>query len=88
MSLESGLHKLSRLTKLRGLSVIGMAVRISVKDVQWMVEHWPRLQVIDGLDEGNDDGKEAVEWLKEHYPRITLSRLNTRSLSTTTAAIA
>ncbi|KAF9362534.1 hypothetical protein BGX34_005983 [Mortierella sp. NVP85] len=68
MSLESGLHKLSRLKKLQALSVVGMVVRIGVKEAQWMVEHWPRLRIIDGLDERSDAGKEAVEWLKEHYP--------------------
>ncbi|KAF9362536.1 hypothetical protein BGX34_005985, partial [Mortierella sp. NVP85] len=44
MSLESGLHKLSGLKKLKELNIAAMEVRVGVKEVQWMVEHWPRLQ--------------------------------------------
>ncbi|KAK3810891.1 MAG: hypothetical protein J3Q66DRAFT_414039 [Benniella sp.] len=75
MSLESGLHKLAGLRKLEELSVSGMKTRIGVKEVQWMVEHWPRLQIIYGLYESSYDGKAAVEWLKEHYPEVKLLRL-------------
>ncbi|KAG0246464.1 hypothetical protein B0O80DRAFT_454168 [Mortierella sp. GBAus27b] len=73
MSLESGLHRLSNLKKLKELSVECMKTRIGVKEVQWMVEHWPRLRVIHGLVEHGDD-RDAVEWLREHYPRIHLAQ--------------
>ncbi|KAF9362533.1 hypothetical protein BGX34_005982 [Mortierella sp. NVP85] len=74
MSLESGLHKLSTLKKLEELNVTCLAVRIGVEEVQWMVEHWPRLRVIYGLDGNSASGKKAMEWLKEYRPGIKLSR--------------
>jgi hypothetical protein len=75
MSLESGLHKLSGLNKLRELNIAAMEVRVGVKEVQWMVEHWPRLQIIYGLAENNHDGEKAAQWLRKHCPRIQLLRL-------------
>ncbi|KAK3810888.1 MAG: hypothetical protein J3Q66DRAFT_350431 [Benniella sp.] len=74
MSLESGLHKLSTLKKLEELNVTCLVVRIGVEEVQWMVENWPRLRVIYGLDGNSGSGNKAVEWLKEHRPGIKLSR--------------
>jgi hypothetical protein len=74
MSLESGLHKLSTLKNLEELNVTCLAVRIGVEEVQWMVENWPRLRVIYGLDGNSSSEKKAVEWLKEHRPGIKLSR--------------
>jgi len=41
MSLESGLDRLSRLSKLKELDVRRMHTRIDVKEAQWMAEHWP-----------------------------------------------
>ncbi|KAI8352302.1 hypothetical protein B0O80DRAFT_499601 [Mortierella sp. GBAus27b] len=73
LSLESGLDKLSGL-KLKEFSVLGMAARMGVQEVQWMVEHWPRLRVINGLDR-NGANKDAVEWLEEHCPKIVLGPL-------------
>ncbi|KAK3810894.1 MAG: hypothetical protein J3Q66DRAFT_350440 [Benniella sp.] len=74
MSLESGLHKLAGLKKLKELSVSGMKTRIGVREVQWMMEHWPELRVIYGLGE-DGEGKAATQWLLEHYPGIQLLRL-------------
>ncbi|KAK3810897.1 MAG: hypothetical protein J3Q66DRAFT_390844 [Benniella sp.] len=74
MSLESGLHKLSELTKLRELNVLGMKARIGIKEVQWMTEHWPRLRVLRGLDGSDDGGKQVVQWLQQHHPEIDLMR--------------
>ncbi|KAI8352304.1 hypothetical protein B0O80DRAFT_499604 [Mortierella sp. GBAus27b] len=74
LSLESGLDKLSGLKKLKKFSVLGMATRIGVQEVQWMVEHWPRLRVINGLD-WNGANEDAVKWLEEHCPKIVLGPL-------------
>ncbi|KAG0243219.1 hypothetical protein BGX31_011028 [Mortierella sp. GBA43] len=49
MSLDSGLDKLSRLKALTELSVTHMKKNTKIKDIQWMVENWPRLGVIYGL---------------------------------------
>lgn len=75
MSLESGLHKLSELKKLKELSVSGMKTRIGPQEVQWMVEHWPRLKTIYGLYFSSDDGRAAAAWLRENCPRIKDSQL-------------
>lgn len=68
MSLESGLHELSRLVDLTELNVSNMKTRIGVKEVQWMTEYWPRLSAIRGLVKDSDS--KAIEWLKEQYPEI------------------
>ncbi|KAK3829337.1 MAG: hypothetical protein J3Q66DRAFT_28313 [Benniella sp.] len=69
MSLDSGLHKLSALKNLRELSVIDMEHKIRLKDVQWMVENWPKLKTIFGLSPMGKT-KHAVEWLKKNHPKI------------------
>ncbi|KAK3811047.1 MAG: hypothetical protein J3Q66DRAFT_404433 [Benniella sp.] len=71
MSLESGLHKLSGLKRLKELCVKGLCTKIGLKEVQWMVKNWPRLRIINGLD-GSGDEKEAVEWLLEYHPEIAV----------------
>lgn len=64
MSLESGLRKLAGLKQLKELDVGGMSVRIGRLEVQWMVEHWPKLRCIFGLTD------EALMWLRVHRPDI------------------
>jgi len=78
MSLESGLHKLSELTKLKELNVLGMKTKIGIKEIQWMTEHWPKLRVLRGLDESDDAGKQVVQWIQEHHPEIDLMRAHHR----------
>lgn len=70
MSLESGLGTLKDLKELRELNMYGMRTRIGVPEVQWMVEHWPKLQRVYDLrgGEGNDEG--AEQWLRENCPWI------------------
>jgi hypothetical protein len=75
MSLESGLHKLASLRKLKELSVSGTRTRMGVEEVQWMTEHWPRLRVIYGLED-HGHSKDAVGWLREHYPGIQILSLS------------
>lgn len=72
MSLESGLWKLKGLKSLKKLDVAHMAVRIGVREVQWMVEQWPRLHTICGLDSDEERVVKAVRWLRENHPEIEL----------------
>lgn len=71
MSLESGLSRLSVLKALKELSISSMRTRIGEKEVQWMVEQWPKLCIIFGLLEEDRDNK-AMEWLQQHHPEIRL----------------
>jgi hypothetical protein len=73
LSLKSGLHKLSELTKLEELNVPNMKMRIGAKDIRWMTMHWPKLRVLSGLDE-SDEIKKAVQCLQEHHLEIDLMR--------------
>ncbi|KAG0227846.1 hypothetical protein BGW41_003661 [Actinomortierella wolfii] len=49
MTLENGLGMLLKLRQLRHLNVGRMASRIGPQEIEWMIEHWPRLRVIEGL---------------------------------------
>jgi hypothetical protein len=66
MSLESGLHRLSGLKMLKELDVSSVKTMIGVEEVQWMIEHWPRLRVIRGLD------KNVAGWLWKNYLEFTV----------------
>ncbi|KAF9344360.1 hypothetical protein BGX26_004461 [Mortierella sp. AD094] len=80
MSLESGLDKLGGLKELRELNLSHMNTRIQLKEIKWMVEHWPKLRIICGLEgeeeeseDSNDAGneyKKVIGWLKEFHPEI------------------
>ncbi|KAF8948414.1 hypothetical protein BGZ47_004996 [Haplosporangium gracile] len=70
MNLRSGLRMLEGLKQLRVLSVVRMATLIGVEEVQWMVQNWPKLNRLDGLNYGESDEVAAYKWLREHYPRI------------------
>ncbi|KAF9329006.1 hypothetical protein BGZ91_000745, partial [Linnemannia elongata] len=48
MSLKSGLRRLEELKGLRVLSVVRMATKIGVEEVQWMSQSWPKLTMIHG----------------------------------------
>jgi len=72
VSLESGLNKLAGLKSLKEVGVKGIASNIGVKEVQWMVENWPKLSCIYGLD-GYGGDEDAVKWMKENHPRIKVS---------------
>ncbi|KAG0246901.1 hypothetical protein B0O80DRAFT_466744 [Mortierella sp. GBAus27b] len=74
LSLESGLHKLAGLKALKELNVWGMRLRMGSKEAQWMVEHWPGLRAIYGLDEWEYD-KEAAKWLRARHPELDLRLL-------------
>ncbi|KAK3846559.1 MAG: hypothetical protein J3R72DRAFT_434095 [Linnemannia gamsii] len=47
-TLEAGLDQLAGLKKLEELNLEGIYQRMGEKDVRWMLEHWPRLRVVEG----------------------------------------
>ncbi|KAF9344683.1 hypothetical protein BGX34_005433, partial [Mortierella sp. NVP85] len=49
LSLESGLRKLAGLNELKELGIGPMRTRIGLQEIQWMVDHWPKLRTIIGL---------------------------------------
>ncbi|KAG0270737.1 hypothetical protein BGZ95_001591, partial [Linnemannia exigua] len=57
LSLESGLDELAGLKELEEIVVYRMAHRIGVEEVQWMVENWPKLKKISGLQYESDDNE-------------------------------
>ncbi|KAK3810968.1 MAG: hypothetical protein J3Q66DRAFT_390894 [Benniella sp.] len=74
MSLESGLPKLAGLKELKELNIECLKTRIGAQEVQWMVDQWPKLRTILGLDtQRSREAKEAVEWFKKHHWRIETS---------------
>ncbi|KAK3811073.1 MAG: hypothetical protein J3Q66DRAFT_404459 [Benniella sp.] len=82
MSLESGLDKLSGLKALEELNIESLATKIGTQEVQWMVENWPNLCTIYGLD-GRGGDVEAVEWLQENRPKIVVAEGMSRRLNGT-----
>jgi hypothetical protein len=71
MSLESGLDMLQGLTALQELNVSNMDTLIGWKELQWMTQHWPRMQIIMGMDR-KDCNKETAQWLHDHGLEIKL----------------
>ncbi|KAG0070694.1 hypothetical protein BGZ89_012701 [Linnemannia elongata] len=47
-TLDAGLAKLSGLKKLEELNLEGIYQRMGERDVEWMLENWPRLRVVEG----------------------------------------
>ncbi|KAF9086567.1 hypothetical protein BGX23_008790 [Mortierella sp. AD031] len=74
LSLESRLGKLGGLKGMQMLNVSNMAHRIGLRDVQWMVDSWPKLLALEGLNVNAKEGHEfeAVKWLKENHPLISV----------------
>lgn len=59
MTLKSGLSKLAVLTELRTLDLSYMIHQVKVLELEWMVEHWPNLTTVKGLDPQEDT------WMKK-----------------------
>jgi len=69
MTLDGGLDELKKLKNLRVLDVHWIDQRIGVMEFKWMIRHWPRLEVLQGLyDHGRN--LEAARWLKKHSPTV------------------
>ncbi|KAF9387483.1 hypothetical protein CPB97_002516 [Podila verticillata] len=72
LTLDNRLDELEGLTKLRELNVGSMAHGIGVPELNWMVQHWPRLERILGLFDGSV--KPGVEeWVSAH-PQLLCPR--------------
>lgn len=63
LTLESGLAALGTLKSLRQLNLHDIYHGIGVAEVQWMVESWPELETIWGIEDGL-----AYDWLKNNRP--------------------
>ncbi|KAF9131565.1 hypothetical protein BGW39_001614 [Mortierella sp. 14UC] len=72
MSLASGLRALEGLKELKELKVSRMATAVGIDDVQWMVQSWPRLKTLSGLNYSAEAEVQAASWLKETCPSIAL----------------
>ncbi|KAG0016723.1 hypothetical protein BGZ81_011076 [Podila clonocystis] len=72
-SLDSGLDQLANLRELRSVTIKGNHHMIGCAELDWMVEHWPMLQLISGVDRfGHQLGtpRRNVQRLKEHMKKI------------------
>lgn len=77
MTLESGFDELVSLKELEELEVRFMNHRIGIPELEWMIEHWPKLQAIHGLfHNGWDYDPAVVEWLrtKDHKWIVIITR--------------
>ncbi|KAF9426383.1 hypothetical protein BGZ94_006605 [Podila epigama] len=70
MSLDSGLDQLVELKDLEELHVTGMAHRIGVDELEWMLLHWPKLKRLAGLFHSQHKILEpnVAVWLQERRP--------------------
>ncbi|KAF9371385.1 hypothetical protein CPB97_002003 [Podila verticillata] len=69
LTLETGLEMLCGLKTLEELHIPNMDHLVAEgQEVEWMVEHWPRLSVLTGLDEDS----EAYKWIEANRPHIRL----------------
>lgn len=69
LTLETGLEMLGGMKTLEEFHIPNMDHHVTEEqEVEWMVEHWPRLSRLVGLDEDS----EAYKWLREYHPKIKL----------------
>ncbi|KAF9309496.1 hypothetical protein BG003_009695 [Podila horticola] len=60
MSIESGLEELGVLKEIRELDLRLINHKITVRELEWMVEHWPKLRTVKGLVQEKRSGQNAV----------------------------
>ncbi|KAF9963929.1 hypothetical protein BGZ65_005654 [Modicella reniformis] len=75
MSLKSGLGYMSDLKAMRMIDINHIyEVKLGMEEVQWMVENWPSLREIRGLEYQIDNVKEdeCIEWLRTTRPDIII----------------
>ncbi|KAF9549233.1 hypothetical protein EC957_004533 [Mortierella hygrophila] len=65
-TLDAGLAKLSGLKKLEELNLEGIYQRMGERDVEWMLENWPRLRVIEGELHHRREERVKLDWLMEN----------------------
>ncbi|KAF9913420.1 hypothetical protein BX616_010058 [Lobosporangium transversale] len=84
LSLDHGLWAMSGLKQLKVLKVTRMDHRIGLEEIQWMCEHWPRLDIVHGLlrqmstkesiglqerwEQQKAENERIVKWLKANKP--------------------
>ncbi|KAG0232816.1 hypothetical protein BGW42_007899 [Actinomortierella wolfii] len=70
LTLEAGLDCLASLTYLEDFLCFGFTHHIAISEVNWMRQHWPRIQ---SLSCGWDDGlyeHEVAKWQDVHMPKV------------------
>ncbi|KAF8979380.1 hypothetical protein BGZ46_005497 [Entomortierella lignicola] len=77
-SLPSGLAVLSPLRQLQSLTLTRAHHTVGLDDIQWMCQHWPKLNRIEGLywDEDWDVEKLVLSWLQKNRPRFVIDEEN------------
>ncbi|KAF8940664.1 hypothetical protein BGZ52_013407, partial [Haplosporangium bisporale] len=48
LGVDKGLTKLATLTRLREFEVPSFSQHMDVPEIEWMIEHWPRLEIVAG----------------------------------------
>ncbi|KAG0207647.1 hypothetical protein BGX28_001165 [Mortierella sp. GBA30] len=64
-TVDAGLAKLAGLEKLEQLNIEGIYQHLEERDVEWMLEHWPKLKVVEGELHHKKDKREKLDAIME-----------------------
>ncbi|KAG9322304.1 hypothetical protein KVV02_002237 [Mortierella alpina] len=64
-TVEAGLSKLAGLEKLEQLNIEGIYQHMGEQDVNWMLEHWPKLRVVEGELHHRKEKRERLDAMME-----------------------
>ncbi|KAF9559548.1 hypothetical protein EC968_006535 [Mortierella alpina] len=64
-TVEAGLSKLAGLEKLEQLNIEGIYQHMEEQDVNWMLEHWPKLRVVEGELHHQKEKRERLDVMME-----------------------
>ncbi|CAO3565352.1 unnamed protein product [Mortierella alpina] len=64
-TVEAGLSRLAGLEKLEQLNIEGIYQHMEERDVNWMLEHWPRLRVVEGELHHRKEKRERLDAMME-----------------------
>ncbi|KAF9290392.1 hypothetical protein BGZ68_007153 [Mortierella alpina] len=64
-TVEAGLSQLAGLEKLEQLNIEGIYQHMEEEDVNWMLEHWPKLRVVEGELHHRKENRERLDALME-----------------------
>ncbi|KAI1295207.1 hypothetical protein EDD11_007955 [Mortierella claussenii] len=81
LRLRSGLGQLSSLKKLRMLRFTGVEQRMTTEDVEWMLENWPELKVVQGRLHTEEEEQTRLEKVLEKRQVSAWTRYNQNSLA-------
>ncbi|KAF9933530.1 hypothetical protein BGZ67_004220 [Mortierella alpina] len=86
LSLSTGLELMCGMKEMRVLKVGGLEHRIGLGEIQWMCEHWPKLEAVYGLlrvknreqydpdwegkEEDDETERETVNWIRKNRPHL------------------